>query len=217
MTAGADAWRTDDGLWRKRRDGRPYGSWHVYAEGRIVNLHTSLLDEARAKAQKLAAAVGNTHPIAEDPPQQGSTAAGSAAPAPPRRRSPLRDWATAEKRPPAPAPAPPAPPPKPELTPAMMGLADGLAGALATFNAHAASLAVRLVKKGAKAPPLEGEEIKALEKTYATGLKEMMLLQGLQWWHILAVQNGAMLVRMYSDTETQAPPTLRPVPSAQAT
>jgi hypothetical protein len=110
------------------------------------------------------------------------------------------------------APAAPPPPPKPELTPAMVGLADGLAGALAKFNAIAGQVVVRVAKKAAP-PPLDADEIKALEKTYATGLKEMMLLQGLQWWHILAVQNGAMLVRMYGDAEPLAPPTLRPVPN----
>ena len=212
-------WRTEDGYWRKRRGGRPYGSWHRMEGGGIVNLHTASLDEARAKAKKLAAAVGSTIPKPSDPPREnGSTAAGSDPPR--RRRSPLRSWAVAEggdrpTPPPPPAAAAPAPPPKPELTPAMVGLADGLAGALAKFNAMAGRLVVQIAKKGSKAPPLDDDEIDALEKTYATGLKEMMLLQGLQWWHILAVQNGAMLVRMYGDAEVAAPPTLRPVPSDQ--
>jgi hypothetical protein len=210
----SDEWRTDDGLWRKRRGGRPYGSWHAYSGGRIVNLGTLSLDEARDKAKKLAAAV--VSPTTPSDPLKANTAAADSPAAPRRRRSPLRNWAVAEAgdRPaPPPPPAAPPPPPKPELTPAMVGLADGLAGALAKFNAVAASLVIRVAKKGTP-PSLDDDEIKALEKTYATGLKEMMLLQGLQWWHILAVQNGAMLVRMYGDSEPLAPATLRPVPHA---
>lgn len=179
-----------------------------------MNLKTLSLDEARERAKKLAVSAGSSIPL---DPLRTTNPADTGSP-PRRRRSPLRSWAVAEAgdRPPPPAAPAMPPPPKPELTPAMVGLADGLAGALAKFNGIVGSLAVRLMKRSGKSPPLDDDEIRALEKTYATGLKEMMLLQGLQWWHILAVQNGAMLVRMYGDAEPAPPTTLRPVSNATA-
>jgi hypothetical protein len=215
----------DGTFWRKKRAGVEYGSWHTYQGGRIVNLHTSLsLEDAKARAAKLAAVVGSSNPPLPDPPAVKPTAAGSESGGARRRRSPLRSWAVAEevRRPPPPPvapPATPAPPPKPELSEALKGLAAGMAGTLAKLNAVAAALAMRLARKADKAPPVDKDEIDGLERTYDTALKEMLLLQGFQWWHALAIQNATMLVRMYGDTEpsSAAPPTLRPVASASNT
>lgn len=207
-----------DGFWRKRRGGIEYGSWHTWGGGKIVNLKTLSLDEAKVKARSLSAAAGFTPP--RPPSEEKPAAAGfSAAPPPRRRRSPIRSWAVAEggERPPPVAPTPaPAPPQKPELTPGMIGLAAGLAGTLARFNALAVAITCRLMRKGSKTPELDEGELRQLEKTYDEGLKEMFLLQGVKWWHVLALQNGMMAMRMYDEATPAPPATLRPVPHASA-
>lgn len=196
-------------LWRKKRGGREYGSYHTYAGKRIVNLRTVSLEEAREKARKLGAAVvGATKdpPLAQRDPPAAAHFPGSRP-----RPSYLRNWAGADRDKVAPAVvAPPAAPPNPVLTSAMQGLADGLATAVARLNAVAAGLTVQ-VFGGIKPAKASDDELEALEKTWATGIKELMLLHGLKWWHILLVQNGALALRLAQDGEKMVPQTLRSV------
>jgi hypothetical protein len=201
-------------LWRKKRGGREYGSFHTYAGHRIVNLRTTSLDEAREKARKLGAAVvaGVTTESPEASRENPTAAARFPRSARPPRPSYLRNWAGADGKPAAApvAPTPPAAPPNPILTSAMQGLADGLATAVARLNSVAIGLTVQ-VFGGIKPAKASDDELEALEKTWATGIKELMLLHGLKWWHILLVQNGALTLRLAQDGEKIVPQTLKPV------
>lgn len=178
-------------IWRKRRGGREYGSFHTYAAGHIVNLRTSLIDDAKAAAAKLAGAPPATPGTVNSP-----TVPHFAGGAPTSRPRPLAAWAAGG---PAPAPsspaAPPAPPEPPKLTAAMAGLADGMAAAIAKLNAVTISLACKYLAHVQPGKP-DPDDIEDLEKTWSTGLKELMLLHGLQWWHILLAQNGALALSM---------------------
>ncbi len=205
--------------YRKKRGGREYGSWHVFTGGKIVNLKTLSLDEAKARAQKLGAAVAGA--VSGDPAGGGGNETPRATAGPglrERRRRPsyLRSWAGAD----TPAPPPPAqapPPPPPAVSPAMQGLAEGLAGSLAQLNCVVAGITVRLFA-GVKAPNPTDRELRELEKTYATGLKEMMLIHGIQWWHILLVQNGGLVARFVQDGQKVRSAALQPVaPGPDAT
>jgi hypothetical protein len=98
----------------------------------------------------------------------------------------------------------------------MEGLAEGMAGAVTALNVAAVRLGVRYLGDR-KPPPADPDEIAALEKTWATGLKELMLTHGVSWWHILLVQNGALTMRLVSEGEKLPPRILSPaVPGATA-
>lgn len=199
-------------LWRKKRRGREYGSFHTYAGGRIVNLGTSVLDQARAAAAKLAGAPSvSASPVTPGnagPPPDGAPTSRS------QRPRPLAAWAAgvgpAGGPTPGPALAGPPEPPKVELTAAMKGLAEGMAGAVARINAVSLSLACKYLAHVQPGKP-DPDEIEALERTWASGLKELMLLHGLQWWHILLAQNGALVLSMIQTGAPLPPATNAPV------
>jgi hypothetical protein len=205
-------------VWRKKRDGREYGSYHGYVGGRIVNLMTTSIDEAHRKARELlgTAAAPITAPgVAPSPP--GPTAAVPASP-PSQQGAPsyLHQWASGGGGPGTPAPAngnAPAPPPSPQLSSAMDSLAESMAFSLARFNALAVSLAVKHFAE-VQPPKLDPAHIELMEKSWATGLKELMLLQGLKWWHILLAQNGALALELYQNGTPIPPKPLAPMVAA---
>ena len=78
----------------------------------------------------------------------------------------------------------------------MVALADGMATAVAKLNAVAVSVAVRHLA-GVQPAKIDADEVEAMEKTWSTGLQEMMLIHGLKWWHILLAQNAALGLNLY--------------------
>lgn len=200
-------------LWRKTRGGREYGSYHTYAGGRIVNLATAAIDEAHRKARELL----GTSAVAPARVVSPSSAAG--APASATGPSFLQQWATTGGAgPPPPAPAnsnAPGPPPPPTLTSAMEGLAEGMATAVARFNALAISLAVKHFGE-VQPPKPDPAHLEQMEKTWATGLKELMLIGGVKWWHILLAQNGALALELYQNGTPIPPKVVAPVAPAAA-
>lgn len=198
--------------WRKTREGVEYGSFHAWdpTERRIVNLKTTSLDEAKAKARKLAAGVAGATAKLTGGNETPSVTPESAPAAP---VSYLRNWAgqPSAAAPPAPPPRPAEPPPK-ELSPGIALLADGIAATIMQGNLVALALTARLFEY--KAPPPTDRERRELEKTWALGLKELMLLDGVKWWHLLLFQNGVILGRFIQDGERLPPPAaagVRPV------
>lgn len=187
-----------EGYWKKKRNGVEYGSWHTWQGGRIVNLGTPSLEEAKKKAQSLGASVAetivNSHLGGSETP-----AAGASSEPRRRRRNFVGTWAAAkpETRTPSASPSPAAPEP-PKLSPGMVTLCEGFAHSIARLNAVSVAAMVRLW--GNRVPPRPSdEEVEALERTYTEGFKELMILQGMKWWHVLLAQNGALAVRMWDE------------------
>lgn len=178
-----------------------------------MNLGTPSLEEAKRKAQSLGASVA-----ARVESIGGSETQATGASSEPRRRR--RNFVAAWAGNPtvvAPAPAPAPPPEPPKLSPGMVTLAEGFAHSVARLNAVAIAATVRIWGDKVAAKPSD-EELEGLERTYTEGFKELMVLQGMKWWHVLIAQNGALAARMWDEgVKVDGGPKLRSVtaPTAQ--
>lgn len=199
----------DPKVWRKKRGGVEYGSYYASIGGRIVNLGTIDLEAARATAKRRLEELAGARPAPSRPQQ--APAGGEPAGAPPGSAprpapSPLSAWAAGGSATGTAAAAPgalatqAAPPP----SASMVALADGLATALARFNAAAVAMTVRHLAN-VQPPKVDPDEVEALEKTWSTGLQELMLIHGLKWWHILLAQNGALALNLWQNGKPLEP------------
>jgi hypothetical protein len=185
--------------WRKRKNGAEYGSYYGYAGGQIVNLGTQAYDDAKKKLRELLGLPPETAHANGAPP--------SSVPPPNGQPSFLHTWA-GRKSTGGDGIETDAPPPP--ISPAVEALADGFAHAVTNFNAVALSLSVRHFA-GIKPPKPDPERMEQLEKTWATGIRELIALSGLQWWHILIVQNGSLAMDMIQNGEKLPPKLNAPV------
>jgi len=188
--------REGEHFWRKKRRGREYGSWHTYLEGRIVNLGTSILDDAKAKAARLMGGAADTHPL-----NPGGV---SRPAAPPASRDFIRNWVAgggALHSVPVAAPPPAPPPPAGTMAPE---IAKALA---ASFAAGATALYITAIRLGVrylgdrKPPEATEVERRDIGATMEIALADLFARTAIKPWHVLAVQGGAMAVRMAGEGE----------------
>lgn len=185
----------------KRKNGTTYGNYYGYVGGQLVNLGTKAYEDAKAKLRGLLG-------LPPEMPAANGTPANGAPPTNGHAPSFLSTWAGRkvtdgdgiETDTPAPPP----------LSPAVEALADGFAHAVTNFNAVALSLSVKHFA-GVKPAKPSPDHLEQLEKTWAAGMRELIALSGIKWWHMLLVQNGSLAMDMIQNGEKLPPKLSAPV------